>query len=141
MYLQLQALVLDEGLAPEREHEPMTSGASLDLFTAGPLSLDVVRHQVRIEGHPVEVTPTEFAILHTLIRNPGAVVPCTQIVQSFQGNVADEDEARQILRPHIVRLRRKLERDPSQPAHLQAVRGVGYRWQSERGEGDGALQA
>lgn len=43
---------------------------------------------------------------------------------------SDEEEARQLIRPHIVRLRRKLEPDPQQPRFLISVRGIGYCWVS-----------
>jgi DNA-binding response OmpR family regulator len=127
MYQQLQALVADEGLL-EQQAEAAPGGERA--LSAGPLSIDVSRHVVRMAGHPIEVTPTEFAILHALARSQGMVVPCVQIVQSFQGAVEGEDEARQMLRPHIVRLRRKIEPDPANPAYIQSVRGVGYRWSS-----------
>jgi DNA-binding response OmpR family regulator len=129
MYQQLQALVQDEGLLPQ-------AGPSGDILQAGPLSLDVPRHQVRMAGQPVELTPSEFAILQTLARANGAVVPCVQLIQSFQSVSMEEDEARQVMRPHIVRLRRKIEPDPQRPVYIQSVRGVGYRWNGA-GEGGG----
>lgn len=131
MYQQLHALVAGEGLlggGPTAQSEERT-------LSAGPLSIDAGRHLVRMAGQPVEVTPSEFAILHALARSPGVVISCRQIVQRFQGAVSSEDEARQMLRPHIVRLRRKIEPDPAHPVHIQSVRGVGYRWS---GSGEGA---
>lgn len=50
----------------------------------------------------------------------------------MQTVASDEEEARQLIRPHIVRLRRKLEPDPQQPRFLISVRGIGYRWVSRR---------
>jgi DNA-binding response OmpR family regulator len=132
MYHQLQALVSDEGLLPAR---PAAESAG-ESYSAGPLTLDVQRHQVRMSGHLVELTPTEFAILHTLVRQAGSVVPCAQLIQSFQNVTMDEDEARQVMRPHIVRLRRKLEPTPQTPLYLQAVRGIGYRWNAAGEGGD-----
>lgn len=137
LYEQLRVIVDDErpGAASATQRAPAVSAG---VYSAGPLTVDVSRYLVRMGGHPVDVTPTEFAILQSLARIPGAVVPCGQIVQSFQGGVADEDEARQMLRPHIVRLRRKLEPDPAQPIYIQSVRGVGYRWGSSgTADGDG----
>jgi DNA-binding response OmpR family regulator len=84
-----------------------------------------VRH-----GRNVDVTPSEFAILLELLGQPGVVVPCLRLAQAIQTPAADEEEARQLIRPHVVRLRRKLEADPQQPHHLISVRGVGYRWES-----------
>lgn len=126
MYQQLQALVHDEGLVDEPARKVLAG----PIYTAGPISLDVQRHLVRMSGQQVEVTPTEFAILQTLVREPGTVVPCVQLIRSFQQVTMDEDEARQVMRPHIVRLRRKIEPDPQRPIYIQSVRGVGYRWGS-----------
>jgi two-component system KDP operon response regulator KdpE len=125
MCQQFQALVADEGLpAPFQEPPPVGERA----LSAGPLSIDAGRHLVRMAGQLIEATPTEFAILYALARDPGAVVPCAQIAQSFQSGLVSEDEARQMLRPHIVRLRRKIEPDPARPVYIQSVRGIGYRW-------------
>jgi DNA-binding response OmpR family regulator len=127
MYQHLQTLVADEAAGTPGAEPPPGSGDERTL-SAGPLLVDRGRHLVRMAGQTIEVTPTEFAILQTLARSPGSVVGCTQIVQAFQSGVESEDEARQILRPHIVRLRRKLEPDPAHPRYLQSVRGIGYRW-------------
>jgi DNA-binding response OmpR family regulator len=127
MYQQLQSLVAEEGpasLAPESGPVAVDERA----LTAGPLVVDSGRHLVRMAGQLIEVTPTEFAILQILARSPGSVVSCAQIAQAFQGGIESEDEARQIVRPHIVRLRRKIEPDPAHPRYIQSVRGVGYRW-------------
>jgi DNA-binding response OmpR family regulator len=130
LYEQLRVIVDDRPRATPAPQLARAAGGTV--YNAGPLSVDVSRYLVRIGGRSVDVTPAEFAILQSLARVPGAAVPCRQIVQSFQGGVADEEEARQMLRPHIVRLRRKLEPDPARPIYIQSVRGVGYRW------GDGA---
>ncbi len=132
MYQQLQELVMDEGLAVHQESAlPTTQDSSLRV---GDLSIDVQQHTVRMRGQTVDVTPTEFAILHTLARQPGVVIPCVQLIQSFQNVQMEEDEARTVMRPHIVRLRRKLEPDPQRPIYIQSVRGVGYRWSIETPE-------
>lgn len=124
MYHQLQALVADEGLAT-----PQPSALAVgERLSAGPLTIDVSRHIARMDGHAIDLTPTEFAIIHALVRTQGKVVSCRQIVGGFQGAVESEDEARQILRPHIVRLRRKIEADPANPVYIESVRGLGYRW-------------
>lgn len=134
MYQQLQALVAAEGLAPQPPGPSLPPG---QIYVAGPLTLDVQRHTARMDGRAIDLTPTEFAILLALAAQPGSVVPCAQIVRSFQSGVNDEEEARQVLRPHIVRLRRKLESDPSRPTYVQSVRGVGYRWGDGRDEEGG----
>lgn len=135
MYAQLQALMRDEGLFPMTAPGAMDYArpAELDtrVYSSGPLVMDVQQHIVRMHGQTVDLTPTEFAILLELIRQPGVVVPCTRLVQAIQNVSIDEDEARQVMRPHIVRLRRKIESDPQRPVYIQSVRGVGYRWGME----------
>ncbi|MBX0328084.1 response regulator transcription factor [Oscillochloris sp. ZM17-4] len=133
MYEQLQALVEDEGLDTARGAAPQpTPSASL---RAGPLMIDVQQHVARMDGQPVDLTPTEFAILYAMVRQPGVVISCNQLIQSFQSSQMDEDEARTVMRPHIVRLRRKLEPDPHRPQYIQSVRGIGYRWSDTDDQG------
>jgi two-component system KDP operon response regulator KdpE len=126
MYAQLHALAADEGIL--REPAPAPTVTPTSAYTSGPLSIDLHRHEVRMHGRRIDVTPTEFTILHTLTQSAGAPVSCARLVEAFQGCTFDEAEARQVMRPHIVRLRRKLELNPQQPAFLQSVRGVGYCW-------------
>lgn len=133
MYQQLQALVEDEGLTRQPAGSAAISSTSL---CVGPLSIDVQQHMVRMAGQPIEVTPAEFAILHALARQPGVVIPCVQLIQGFQSGQYEEDEARTVMRPHIVRLRRKIETDPQRPRYIQSVRGVGYRWSDVDEPGD-----
>lgn len=134
MYQQLQALVEDEGIGPQQAAASATAPDST--LSVGPLYIDVSQHMVRMAGQPIELTPTEFAIIHALARQPGVVIPCVQLIQSFQGGQLDEDEARTVMRPHIVRLRRKIEADPQRPRYIQSVRGVGYRWSDHDGMSD-----
>ncbi|MEO7911988.1 MAG: response regulator transcription factor [Roseiflexaceae bacterium] len=132
MYSQLQVILQGEGWLREATADMMpTQPASTRVYRAGPLSLDVQYHAVLLHQQPVDVTPSEFAILVELLKNPGAVVPCLRLTEAIQTAVDDEEAARQLIRPHIVRLRRKLERDPQQPSYLLSVRGLGYRWANE----------
>jgi DNA-binding response OmpR family regulator len=130
MYAQLQAIVQGEGWLREPAAAPSLA-AGARVYRSGPLHLDVQRHAVTMRGQTVEVTPSEFAILAELLTQPGAVVPCLRLTEAIQTAVDDEEAARQLIRPHIARLRRKLELDPQQPCYLLSVRGLGYRWASE----------
>jgi DNA-binding response OmpR family regulator len=131
MYSQLQAILQGEGWLRETPADTPAQLAGARVYRSGPLSLDVQYHTVLLHQQPIDVTPSEFAILVELLRNPGAVVPCLRLTEAIQTAVDDEEAARQLIRPHIVRLRRKLERDPQQPSYLLSVRGLGYRWASE----------
>lgn len=140
MYTQLQALMCDEGIIlPDSYQDEIASShlsaRSSDLsgsvYHVGPIFMDVHQHLVRMDGRPVDLTPTEFTVLLELIRQPGVVVPCTKLVSATQNISLDEEESRQMMRPHIVRLRRKIEPDPQNPTYIQSVRGIGYRWSQE----------
>jgi DNA-binding response OmpR family regulator len=124
MYQQLQALVEDAGLGTPQAPTAPPGG----MLRAGPLSIDAQQHIARMAGQSVDLTPTEFAILYALARQPGVVIPCVQLIQTIQGVQMDADEARNVMRPHILRLRRKIEPDPQHPVYIQSVRGIGYRW-------------
>jgi len=89
----------------------------------GDLSVDPVRHEVLVKGKPVELTYTEFQILHFLARGPGRVFTRYQIVDGAQGgDVVVTDRSVDV---HMVSLRRKLS---SCGQYIQTVRGVGYRF-------------
>lgn len=124
MYSEMQALLQSEGLI-QAVGEVLPAE---DTHMSGPLRIDVRRHVVKLHDHPIDVTPTEFAILVELLRQPDMVISCSQLTQAINTPVDDEEEARQIIRPHIGRLRRKLELEPQQPRYLISVRGFGYRW-------------
>jgi DNA-binding response OmpR family regulator len=108
--------VLDRA-SPER-----TDGTST--LRGADLVVDVDRHQVHRDGEPVELTPTEFSILVTLMRQPGRVLSVRQIVTAVWG--ADYVDETGYIRRYVWHLRRKLERDPRDPHYILNERSVGY---------------
>ena len=72
----------------------------------------------------------EAELLRHLVRNRGRVVSRKSILEEVWGLREDTDT--RAIDNFIVRLRRYLEDDPSRPKHLQTVRGVGYRFESEK---------
>jgi two-component system, OmpR family, KDP operon response regulator KdpE len=92
----------------------------------GPLEIDLDGHVVRKDGVEVRLTPTEFALLAELVVNAGKVLPHRLLLQRVWGH-GYGDEA-DYLRVYLVRLRRKLEPDPSHPRLLVTEPGVGYRF-------------
>jgi Response regulators consisting of a CheY-like receiver domain and a winged-helix DNA-binding domain len=88
------------------------------------LVVDVDRHRVLRNGEPVELTPTEFRILVTLMRQPGRVLSVRQIVTAVWG--ADYVDETGYIRRYVWHLRRKLERDPQDPHYIVNERSVGY---------------
>jgi DNA-binding response OmpR family regulator len=96
-----------------------------DRLIAGALVLDVPRMRLQVDGDPVELTATEFALLAAMARQPGRVFTRSQLLDAIHG-VAFESYERAI-DAHVRNIRRKIEVDPHQPRHLQTVYGVGYR--------------
>jgi two-component system phosphate regulon response regulator PhoB len=87
------------------------------------LTIHPGRHEVLVDGVGTDLTFTEFRILHLLARRPGWVFTRSQIVDGVQGqDVAVTDRSVDV---HIVSLRRKLG---TYGAHIETVRGVGYRF-------------
>jgi two-component system alkaline phosphatase synthesis response regulator PhoP len=97
-----------------------------DLVTVGDLTLDVPRMSVRLGDRAVELTPTEFQIVATLVRAPGRIFTRSQLLDAVHG-VAFESYERAI-DAHVKNIRRKLEPDPREPRYIETVHGVGYRF-------------
>jgi DNA-binding response OmpR family regulator len=109
-----------------RRLDQATRSAS-ELVRASDLTLDVPRLRVTAAGRPVEeLTPTEFELLVTLARQPGRVFTRAQLLDAVHG-VAFESYERAI-DAHIKNIRRKIERQPAQPAYVLTVYGVGYKF-------------
>jgi len=90
---------------------------------AGELALDPGRHDARVRGTPLQLTPTEFRLLEALVRAGGDLVPHLQLARA--GWPAEADPDLLWLKPHLARLRAKVE-SAGGPS-IVAVRGVGYR--------------
>lgn len=95
------------------------------LLQLGSLLLDIDRHEVQMNGKPVELTPTEFDLLRTLIENPGHAFTRTALIEQGLGFTYEGLE--RTLDSHIRNLRRKIEPDPANPVYIRTVFGVGYR--------------
>ena len=97
-----------------------------DVVRAGEsLMLDASRMEASVDGRAVDLTPTEFALLLHMARQPGRVFTRAQLLDAVHG-VAVESYERAI-DAHVKNIRRKIEADPRAPRHLQTVFGVGYR--------------
>jgi two-component system KDP operon response regulator KdpE len=89
----------------------------------GSLTVDPGRHEARVGDATLDLTPTEFRLLETLLRSDGAVVPHLRLARA--GWPAEADPDLLWLKPHLARLRAKLETRGGPT--IVAVRGVGYR--------------
>ncbi|HEY3523837.1 MAG TPA: response regulator transcription factor [Candidatus Limnocylindrales bacterium] len=96
-----------------------------EVLAVGELRLDVGRRRVSLGNRRVELTPTEFALLETMLRRPGRTFTRSQLLDAVRG-VADETYERAI-DSHVKNLRRKIEPDARRPRFVETVYGVGYR--------------
>ncbi len=84
---------------------------------------------VKIEDEPVNLTPSEFDLLTTLMTTPGRVFSRMELLDRIQG-IAYEGYERTI-DVHIKNLRAKIERNTRDPHYIETVYGVGYRFARE----------
>jgi len=89
------------------------------------LALDAARHEVHVDGSPVELTATEFGILALLVRDPGVVVSRAALLDTVWGPEYVGDD--HLVDVHVANLRRKLGDDAEHPRFIETVRGFGYR--------------
>ncbi len=95
------------------------------LMTIGGICLDDRTKSVTVEGEAVALTPTEYAILHLLMSNPGTVFSTKHLYESVWQEAALGSEG--AVAVHIRHLREKIEINPSEPRYLKVVWGQGYK--------------
>jgi two-component system response regulator RegX3 len=91
----------------------------------GGLQIDLGRHEVLVDGERVHLTLSEFKVLSLLAAQPESVVSRRELMQHLWASEHVGDE--HACEVHISNLRRKIERDPTQPERLVTVRGEGYK--------------
>lgn len=96
-------------------------------MTLGPLTIYPGRYQIAVGDRPIDLTPTEFDLLLYLAAHRGRVVSCHELVREVRGYAVDEAEAREVIRPHVSNLRRKLKTAGQDADLIVNVRGIGYR--------------
>jgi two-component system, OmpR family, KDP operon response regulator KdpE len=94
-------------------------------IVADGLEIDLAARRVKRDGEPVHLTPIEFSLLRTLVRNRGKLMTHRALLVEVWG-VEYEDDF-QVLRAHIANLRRKIE-PPEGPKYVKTDPGVGYRF-------------
>jgi two-component system, OmpR family, alkaline phosphatase synthesis response regulator PhoP len=95
------------------------------LLRCGNLLLDPAAHKMTVDGHTVDLTPTEFALLATFMTTPGRVFSRLELLERIQGDAYEGYE--RTIDAHIKNLRAKIEAEPRQPRYIETVFGVGYR--------------
>lgn len=99
------------------------------VITLGGISLDDRSKTVTVEGEPVNLTPTEYAILKLLMSNPGKVFSTKVLYESVWQEVALGSEG--AVAVHIRHLREKIEINPSEPRYLKVMWGQGYKMEAK----------
>ena len=101
---------------------------------AGPFFIDRKKYVATYQGEPLDLTRREFRLLVHLIENNQRVIEPPELVRVARDyDPEDIQEARDIIKWYIHRLRQKVEPDPSQPQFIVNVRGVGYRFVNKGG--------
>ncbi|MEZ4681339.1 MAG: response regulator transcription factor [Caldilineaceae bacterium] len=114
-----------------RRNQTQPDFATEPLLTAGNLRLDPTYRTVTLAGEPVDLTSTEFDLLHHFMRYPGRPFSRDQLLDVIQGE-ADGDLVayERTIDAHIKNLRHKLGGAGRQSRFLETVHGVGYRFQA-----------
>jgi two-component system, OmpR family, response regulator RegX3 len=108
-----------------RRRELDRAQSASTLRKLGGLQIDLGRHEVLVDGDRVHLTLSEFKVLSLLAEQPDNVVSRRELMQHLWASEHVGDE--HACEVHISNLRRKIERDPSQPVRLLTVRGLGYK--------------
>ncbi len=98
-----------------------------EVLNFGNLTLDITRHEVRLNGQPLPMKPKEFDLLLFLARHRGQALSRELILERVWG--WDFSGGSRTVDVHVRWLREKIELDPTEPTRLVTVRGAGYRFE------------
>ncbi|HEY3377295.1 MAG TPA: response regulator transcription factor [Armatimonadota bacterium] len=102
------------------------TAAEAEVLRGEGIQMDIARHEVLLNGAPVELRPKEFELLRVLLANRGRVLDRPTLLDRVWGE--DEFIDQGTLDVHIRRLREKVEDDPGNPRRVLTVRGIGYKY-------------
>lgn len=97
-----------------------------EVVRAGNLTLDHTAHRVTLAGEIIDLTPSEFDLLATLMSTPGRAFSRMELLERLQGDAYEGYE--RTVDVHVKNLRAKIEEDPRSPRYIETVYGVGYRF-------------
>ncbi|MEE8519273.1 MAG: response regulator transcription factor [Dehalococcoidia bacterium] len=99
------------------------------VYQDGRLYVDLSKHDVRVRGRSVDLSPQEFRLLAAFVKNPGAVLTTDRIMDLSWGTSEGGPEN---VRVYMGYLRKKLENDAKSPELFETIRGFGYRFNPQR---------
>lgn len=130
--LHLMGRAMDEIRRIEvAEEKPLTPPLG-PFLRAGPVMLDQEMRVAVVAGgdsacdSKAKLTSSETALLAYLMQHPGVVLSCRELARAALGYDVNETSAQNIVRPHICRLRKKIEPDPVHPRLIRTISGAGY---------------
>lgn len=103
-------------------------------LTNGRIRMDLVRHEVFIDGESTFFTPKEYELLRYFMINRGKMITHKQLLKDVWGPAHGDDM--QYLRVYVSQLREKIEMEPKNPAYVITEPGIGYRMEILQVEGD-----
>ncbi|HSO84929.1 MAG TPA: response regulator [Draconibacterium sp.] len=106
----------------------VTEKSESNILEIGSLSIDMANHLAKKNDEILKLTTTEFSLLSLLAKNQGRVLTHHYILKEIWG--FGYQEQTQYLRVFIAQLRKKIEDDPSKPAIIITVSGIGYRFEN-----------
>jgi DNA-binding response OmpR family regulator len=106
-----------------RHPEIETSSTRLEF---GNVEIDFERHEASRSGRPIELTGKEFSVLRLLVEHRGEIITRDRLLDDVWGY--ETHPTTRTVDNHILRLRQKLEQDPSHPKHILSVYGEGYKF-------------
>ncbi|MGF1524025.1 MAG: response regulator transcription factor [Leptolyngbyaceae cyanobacterium] len=115
-----------------KRQRPVTT-AEQQRLTFNNLEIDPVRREVTLDQQSVPLTALEFDLLHFLASHPGRVWRRAELIQKVWDYEYVGDQ--RVVDVHIGQIRKKIEQDTTQPAMIQTVRGVGYKFEPPAGAG------
>jgi DNA-binding response OmpR family regulator len=104
------------------------ASAAPEVLRVADVMLDRGTYAVTVADQPISLTPSEFALLATLLSAPGRVFSRAQLLERLQGD--DGESVERTIDVHIRNLRAKIEPNPSTPHYIETVFGVGYRFRA-----------
>jgi len=105
---------------------PPAAGEELRFRRQGGLIVDLLRHVITLDGHLLELSPTEFNLLAYLVSEAPRIVSAQELVREVQRYDSEPWEARDIVRYHIYHIRKKMRQAAGRADVIRTVRGVGY---------------
>ncbi len=111
-----------------RRARPLPTTKSEQFVHSG-LEVDPEKHRATLNGKTINLTGSEFKLLHTLMQSPGRVFSRNELLDAFYQH--GEIVVDRVIDVHIGKLRQKIEQLPSQPRFILTVRGFGYTFTDE----------